>query len=307
MPCLFLLLALASRVSADSFPIDYRQCQSSDDFGWPRFESDEALVSSPWSAYLTEIYGALPVEYPFCTFDLWLIGSVPAFPSLNLTLDPSKASLVNQINHTFHAGDYDDGDFFQTSFGMWIYHSDVAVAEQNTWLEVQHALFETERQAMWFTRSRGSGIWYNVGRTISFVSDDGHRAAYAYFAARGCVYPLPPNPPNGTLNCSDPAQVEYCLEIASYSENAMAVCAGNEGYESVQFASAPGPIINTFGRVGWLELFSTSLQGKYACGTPAGGTSAGFRFGWKAGEPCNCIEGGYQYAPTNCDGNRIVV
>ena len=74
--------------------------------------------------------------------------------------------------------------------------------------------------------------------------------------------------------------------------------------ESVQFAPAPGPIVETFGHVGFVELLSTSLVGKYACGTPEGGITAGFRSGWKASEPCDCIEGGYEYAPTNCNGNK---
>ena len=148
---------------------------------------------------------------------------------------------------------------------------------------------------------------YNVGKSITFVSDGGHNAAYDYFAARGCKYPPPPKPPPGgwsKLNCSDPKQVQYCLELAAAQENQMASCAGAEGWESVQFSSEPGPIIQTFGHVGWLELLSTSLQGNYSCGTPAGGTSAGFRFGWNASAPCNCIEGHVQYSPTNCNGNK---
>ena len=56
-------------------------------------------------------------------------------------------------------GDYRDGDYFQTDFGPFIYHSQVATVANDTWLEVQHALFETETEAMWFTRARGSGIW----------------------------------------------------------------------------------------------------------------------------------------------------
>merc|ERR1711879_394417 len=147
--------------------------------------------------------------------------------------------------------------------------------------------------AMWFTRARGSGIWYNVGKTISFISDDGHKHAYDYFAQHGCVYPPVPWPAN--LNCTDPAELDECLYLASIMENAMARCAKDMGYESVQFASAPGPIINTFGHVGWLELFSTSLSGKFACGTENGGTEGGFRYGFDAVNLCNCVPCHYEY------------
>jgi len=305
------LIAFVAGVSAappGTGPIDYRQCSSSNDHGWPRFENRSQLEASPWSSYLQQKYGQLPFEYPFCTFDLWYIDPyMPAYKALGLKPDPTKASTVNRINHTFHAGDYNDGDFFQTSFGMWIYHGEVTnrgTVANNTWIEVQHALFPTENSAMWFTRSRGSGIWYNVGRTITFVSDGGHNAAYNYFADRGCEYPPPPHIPDPSkLNCSDPKQVQYCLEIAAAKENAMARCAAKAGFESVQFKSEPGPIIETFGRVGWLELLSTSLNGSYACGTPEGGTTAGFRFGWNASAPCKCQETHVPYSPTNCRGN----
>jgi hypothetical protein len=252
------------------------------------------------------MFGGLPTEYPFCTFDLWFINPyAKSYASLGLTPDPNKASHGNKINHTWHKGDYNNGDFYSTDFGMWIYHEDAAVVQNHTWIEVQHLLFKTETQAMWFTRSRGSGIWYNVGKSITFVSDDGHKAAYEYFGNRGCKYPPPPTPPSGVpLNCSDPKQVQICLELAAAMENSMAACAAREGYESVQFSSTPGPVIETFGHVGWLELLSTSLQGNYSCGTPAGGTSAGFRFGWGASAACDCIEGGVQYSPTNCNGNK---
>jgi len=284
--------------------LDYSQCKEPSDYGYPRFNSYDELTASPWGAYLLGKYGALPTKYPFCVYDLWYIDATqPSYPALGLKPDPSKASMVNDLNRTWHKGDYNNGDFFQTDFGMWIYHDDEYVVKNDTWMEVQHMLFPYESKAMWFTRARGSGIWYNVGRTISFVSDNGHNAAYDYFAKHGCVYPPTPIPPKN-LNCSDPAQVDYCLKIASAKENAMAECAAKMGYESVQFASAPGPIINTFGHVGWLELLSTSLVGKYACGTPKGGTSGGFRYGWYASEKCDCIEGGYQYAPLNCNGNK---
>lgn len=83
--------------------IDYRQCQSPSDYGWPRFESEEALVASPWKAYLNETYGGLPTEYPFCTFDLWYINSnATSYKGLMLKVDPSKSPGSYKVNHTFH-------------------------------------------------------------------------------------------------------------------------------------------------------------------------------------------------------------
>lgn len=287
--------------------IDYEQCREPSDFGWPRFEREAALYASPWKDYFAEQFGGLPKEYPFCTYDLWTINkAAKSYPALGLILDPAKESKGNTMNHTWHAGDYNDGDFYKTDFGAWIYHSDAAVVKNHTWIEVEHLLFKTETKAMWFTRARGTGIWYNVGKTITFVSDDNHphTAAYKYFGDRGCNCTNPNPPPGPEPNCSDPKQIQMCLERGAYQENAMAACAAAEGYESVQFAPAPGPIVETFGHVGWLELLSTSLVGKYACGTPEGGITAGFRSGWRASEPCDCVEGGNEYDPTNCNGNK---
>eukprot|EP00966_Prymnesium_polylepis_P201906 4677811-Prymnesium_polylepis.1 len=73
--------------------VDYRQCQSARDHGWPRFENQSVLEVSPWAKYLEEMYGTLPSEYPFCTFDLWYINaSAAAYPSLGLTPNTSKAN-----------------------------------------------------------------------------------------------------------------------------------------------------------------------------------------------------------------------
>lgn len=303
-----ILAAVVQSAPPGTGPIDYKSCQSPSDYGWPRFESEAALNASSWAAYFKEEYHGLPEEYPFCTFDLWWLNSkASSFAALKLTPDPSKASHGNHINHTWHKGDYNDGDLFETDFGMNIYHSVAPTVQNDTWLEIMHSLFPTETEAMWFSRERGTGIWYNVGKTISFVSDSGHLACFDYFGKQGCKYPPPPNPPPGgwsNLNCSDPKLVQYCLELAAGQENQMATCAAADGYESVQFSSAAGPIIETFGHVSWLELLSTSLRGNYSCGTAEGGTSAGFRFGWDASEPCDCIEGGFQYAPTNCKGNK---
>ena len=314
--------------------IDYQQCQSTSDYGWPRFEKKSSLAASPWAGYLAEVYGGLPTEYPFCTFDLWYINaSAAAYPSLGLTPNVSKTSrrftvlgfaqLLSAASdvsggekegHRWRLFTYRDGDYFLTDFGMWNYHSGLAAAPSNTWIEIQHTRFRGERDAMWFTRARGSGIWYNTGRTISFLSDPAARAhehAYRYFEERGCKIPMPMQPPSG-VNCSDPRQMtsqaraEPCLEAFAGPENALGRCAAALGYESVQFVPAPGSVVETFGHVGWLELLATSLKGNYSCGTPEGGTSAGLRFGWKASEACDCVESSRPLFPsaTNCDGNK---
>ena len=169
---------LAAALSA---PIDYRSCQSPSDYGWPRFESEAELKASPWAAYFQDVYHGLPLAYPFCTFDLWWLNArAPSFAALNLKPDPSKASHGNKINHTWHKGDYNDGDLFESDFGLQIYHSVAPTVSNGTWMEVEHSLFTTETEAMWFSRERGTALWYNVGNSITFVSDGGDRSVTTY-------------------------------------------------------------------------------------------------------------------------------
>merc|ERR1711967_66801 len=44
----------------------------------------------------------------------------------------------------------------------------------NTWVEVIHMTpgWNDEAKAMWFFYARGSGMWYNLGKTIGFIDHD---------------------------------------------------------------------------------------------------------------------------------------
>lgn len=317
-----LATALMSVLASGERTIDYSQCAGTSDYGWPRFTSEQAMRASPWADYLSEVYGSLPT-FPFCTFDLWYMDNTTAsFAALNLTLNDSLASHGNCIGCTWHEGDYKDGDFYDTDFGLVIYHSQVATVANDTWIEVKHVIFDTETSAMWFTRARGSGIWYNVGSTIVFSNGDNHQEAYDYFEGHGCEFPSPAEAAQLFVKCckaptnetqrgppcaNDPQRKLKCqMQAAAVKENRLAECAAAEGFESIQFTPEPNqPIVETMGHVGWIELLSTSLRGNYSCGTPAAGTSAGLRSGWAAAEPCDCVDRHEVYAATNCDGNKV--
>ena len=54
----------------------------------------------------------------------------------------------------------------------------------NTWVEVMHERdpFGDEHDGLWFLYAKGSGVWYNIGKTIVF---DEHADAYRYFRVGG--------------------------------------------------------------------------------------------------------------------------
>eukprot|EP01047_Picozoa_sp_COSAG01_P019743 COSAG01_NODE_1108_length_11662_cov_189.275534_1_plen_353_part_00 len=46
-------------------------CTSSNDYGWPHFNSPAELESSPWKSYFEAVYGEVPSKYPVCIYDFW--------------------------------------------------------------------------------------------------------------------------------------------------------------------------------------------------------------------------------------------
>lgn len=282
-----------------------RTCESSDDFGYPRFGTLEDLQKSAWAEYYMSTYGELPPAdaFPVCVFDFWTITNTTLFPKLGLKPDPSKAggrphgwqlptalaNIVSQfypgIAYRYSKGEYANGDLYGSvltgSASFTVYHDWYFYHQlpDNAWGEVQHSagpFFKRETEAMWFSRARGSGIWYNVGKTIAF---DTHQAGYNQFLVEKsgpCKLPKP------ETNSTDP------MAAGAVFENALSMCLRSKDYDSFQMRPYPYPVLNTFGQAGWMEMASTRAQGRFACGFEEGGVSKLFRSGWRASKPCDC-------------------
>jgi hypothetical protein len=114
---------------------------------------------------------------------------------------------------------------------------------------------------MWFVYGRGSGIFFEVGKTKVF---NDHPDAYAFFKV----------PATGDRN------QQMCV-------NAVAA-----GYDSVQFVKHKDainyPCAKSIG-ASWMniEIVAVKLVGTYACGQ-AVGTPASLRSGWRGTRPCKC-------------------
>jgi len=154
-------------------------CESDDDFGWPRFHNLVELQASPWAVYFNDTYGALPSsadDYPICTFDFWHLQPGTDVAALGLTPDSKKAmgipegpqlprAITNilsqrhlQTAYHYRKGEYVNGDLFQggIDMGYMIYHDWYFYHQlpSNTWTEVVHtAAFQLETEAMWFQRA----------------------------------------------------------------------------------------------------------------------------------------------------------
>lgn len=126
---------------------------------------------------------------------------------------------------------------------------------------------------MWVWRSRGSGVWANVGNTIVFPTPSDptkvHADAIAFLSA----------------NCSkQPSKFWPQLESDIFG-----FCAREKGYDSVQFEPQEGEVpTGTFSLPGATELVLTNLDGDFNCGTSDGASDTLLRSGWFADNTCVC-------------------
>lgn len=147
----------------------------------------------------------------------------------------------------------------------WAWHPyPYAAATEGTWVEVMHEAdpFGDEHHGVWFIYTPGSGIYFNLGKTISFQE---HEDAYDFFRVKG-------------------GNEELCQAAAA------------AGYDSIQFlahvdhVNYPCDTRNT-GRTGFdymgVEIVGTKLVGTFACTSSVGAPST-VKAGWQASRECAC-------------------
>ena len=126
-----------------------------------------------------------------------------------------------------NASDVQEGDLFVGGLtGYQIYHAAWKPLPDHAWVEVTHAVVPTEENGAWVFRQRGSGIWYNLGRTKVFEKDPAdprkvHMDAAAFM----------------TANCSWSANLTRWPEFESV---VFGRCAREKGYDSIQFGPSEG-------------------------------------------------------------------
>merc|ERR1712062_720422 len=125
----------------------------------------------------------------------------------------------------------------------------------------------------WVWRSRGSGIWANIGKTI--------------------VFPTPADPKEIHIeaieflldNCSKKPE-QYWPQIES---DVFGFCAREKGYDSIQFEPQAGEKpLGVFGISGLTEMVLVNIDGKYNCGVPDASKTT-LHEGWMASKQCECM------------------
>ena len=254
----YFVLACFNLISAQFLP----QCTTNDDYGWPRFNNSQQLENSQWASYFMTVYGELPVVYPICVYDLW-----------NLNKGAYLAAGLGGTRPLVNTSDVHEGDLYLNGMGWYaIYHEKWRPIPNNTWVEVTHTVYPTELQGAWAFNTRGSGIWYNVGRTLVFPTPADptkiHAEAITFLRQ----------------NCS----IKISNEWHQLESDIFGGCASEKGYDSVQFEPQAGEIpLGTFGLAGLTELVFSKIDGNKGCGV-ANPSDTPLRAGWEASRQCKC-------------------
>jgi hypothetical protein len=240
--------------------------------GFPRFSSAALLQNSNWGKYINEIYGGIPQDptlYPWCMGDLWMLYQdrisaykITKLPKVTGTCPSAKGKTPAQL--------YQVNNQFQPSNSLWIWHTyPFPKFEDNTWVEVTHMSgLGDEHAGMWFFYAKGSGLWFNLGKTHAF-SD--HADAYTFIGAHN----------NEDMARKFQAQGYDSIQFLAHTDCEFKQCNGQAGTRYMNY-----------------EIVSTKLEGVYSCGS-SDGQSALVRKGWMGSQPCKCNN---KQNNLNCEG-----
>ena len=256
---------------------------------WPIFPNATALVANAsWRAYFLALYGEVPQSgYPISIADFQLLYSTP-LTKAGIVLPSAPACPL-----TGRAGElYTTGTTYWRSDDVLLFQPwrKYAALINETWVEVCHqggSAASDEGHGAWFYLCKGSGVWFNLGRTAAFsaaapaYAQQLHELAYIHF--------LGPDP-------------------SAWSNERMAIKAAELGYTSIQFVGVVDP--GACERPGnasavqplQTEIVGVRLNGTKVCPEPWTGRSGrAIRAGWQASRACDCNEseaGGF----INCVG-----
>ena len=235
--------------------------------GWPAFHNSSHLAAhSAWSEYIRSIYGSLPTHaaaYPLCTGELWLMYTRELDASSSAALDiPQQVSGCPRDDGSVEGQRYEKHSKLSPPGVTWTWHpspNGFTALTADTWVEVLHkGGIPDEHVGAWFLTARGTGIWFNLGRTMAF---DDHEDAWRHFG----VGHLP----------------------RDHRNEAMCANATRAGLDSIQFIrhtcemmyrdclNTSLPNLTYFN----LEVVAPRLQGIHACAS-ADGSSELLRTGW---------------------------
>ena len=229
---------------------------------WPTFTSAAHLQASPWAKYYQAVYSGLPDAFPWAVGSAWLLydGALIKAGVQNI---PSATTCPTDLLDR-----YTTNDMYQPPLVSWIWHAyPYSAAAANTLVEVLHEAdpFGDEHFGMWMVFAPGSGIWFNLGVTISFAE---HADAYSHFqvAAGGDM--------NEELSKAAAAAGFDSIQFLAHVDHTNYQCdTHNTGHPGFDYMG--------------VEVLAVKLTGTYPCGTSTG-APASIRAGWEGSRQCDC-------------------
>lgn len=241
---------------------------------WPTFSSQAALSNDPWGNYFRAVYGALPstADFPLNLADFWMFYD-DTIKSAKVTNIPAVVSNCPKANSPTYMR-YVSNDMYQPADTSWSWHPYPYTAfAGNTWVEVGHQQdpWNDETYGAWMLYAKGSGMWFYLGKTISFPE---HNDAYTYFNAGG-----------------DP---NMCKSAAAQNYDSIQFLAHRDAdqYKCDALHTGVGPLYMN------IEIVGAKLVGTYSCMSISGAPSV-IKSGWKGSKTCTCSN---SKTKLNCNG-----
>ena len=239
---------------------------------WPIFKNKLELINSKWGNYFINLYGKIPDKgYPIDISKFWLLYT-ELLKKTNINIDDicivkGKYGMCQAICPK------KNGDIFSNMSGVgddmektiWLYHKPpYKPIPSNTTVEVSHVSggYKTQKiiesVGSWYYYAPGSGMYLNIGKTISFKD---HNESVKYF-----------------LNVDSACEIiEEC--VTYFPE--LFKKAKKLGYDSIQYLN------HTDMRCGntAIEIVDLNGVGAYPCGNKK---KINIRSGWNGSKKCIC-------------------
>lgn len=227
----------------------------------PVFKTLKELESSPWKDYFLKVYKELPKEedFPIRIGDFSILYS-------GAPIDvPSKVVYIGKCP-TEKGELYSNMSLTNDPPGTtWIYHPPPFKPLEGL-VEVTHCsdsfVLTYETLGMWMYHAPGSGIYFDLGRTIVFKY---HKDAIEYFLKR---------------SCKDWSLLHGYIECDSDFKDLVNVA--KKDYDSIQFLNHEDMRCGNTA----VEIIALNYVGDYPCGNESG--KGLFKSGWKGSMECEC-------------------
>jgi len=232
----------------------------------PLFNSKKEFDNSDWKKYFDIVYGPNTLkesDFPLNTANLWVLYTNVMKNTLNIDINPTdyKYTCPSKENDLYSnmSGAHDIDNT------VWLYKKPpYSSLPANKFVEVTHCtdpeVESNENVGAWFYYAPGSGIYFNLGNTISF---DDHSQAVKYFLKK---------------DCPDTECVNFFPDLFNTVKSA--------GYDSIQFLNHSDMRCGNTS----IEIVDVKAVGRYTCVTDKidDNWNLRYRTGYNGINKCNC-------------------